>query len=200
MRPSWPIALFVILCGLSACDALSPPKPKEYTWTEDVALDAGSIRVRRVVGSQESNSWSGDAHEAIETLSRIEFMNELASLPSWSEVLRPIVLYRDATTGEWVVVASTSSCDVWRAAGKPKPPYWEYRLQADGWNRVSLSDVSLGRKANLAQAYKSVAAAGHLTPQLRAELDPSARWFRTYRAVNPDPNQAFCGQGYSSKF
>lgn len=200
MRASRVIALFGLVCGLSACDALRPPKPKEYTWTEDVALDAGSIRVRRVVGMQETNSWSGDAYEAIEKLSRIEFMDELASLPPWREVLRPIVLYRDAATGEWVVVASTTSCDVWRAAGKPKPPYWEFRLQADRWNRVPLSDVSLARRANLAQAYKSVAAAGHLTQELRAKLDPSAKLFRTFRSVKSDPNQEFCGEGYSSEY
>jgi len=199
MRVVRTIALFQVVCGLIACDAMLPPKPKQYTWTEDVALDAGSIRVRRVVGIQESNSWSGDAHEAIETLSSVEFMDELASLPPWSEVLRPIVLYQDTATDEWVVVASTSSCDVWRAAGKPKPPYWEYRLQQGHWNHVSLSEKSLGRRANLAQAYKRVAAVGHLTPELRAQVDPSARWFRTYRSVLADPNQAICGEGYSSR-
>lgn len=189
----------LIACGLTACGLASAPKPKQYTWTEDVALDASIIRVRRVVAVKETNSWSGDAYSAVETLSKIEFTGELASLPAWSKALRPIVLYQDPATSEWVVVASTSSCDHWFAAGKPKPPYWEYRLQADHWNPVALSDASLGRKANLAQAYKSAAAAGHVTPELRTQLDPGARRFRTYRAVNPDPNQTFCGQGYSSK-
>ncbi|WP_116812335.1 hypothetical protein [Steroidobacter cummioxidans] len=193
------MALFPIVCGLTACDALSPPAPKQYTWTEDVTLDSSSIRVRRVVAISESNSWSGDAHSVVETGSRIEFMDALASLPQWTETLRPIVLYRDMDTSEWVVVASTSSCDVWRQAGKPKPPYWEYRLREHHWERVPLSETSLGRRANLAQSYRAVAGAGHLTPELRAQLDSPAGRFRTFRAVNPDPNQAFCGEGYSSK-
>lgn len=198
MRVSRLIALFVIVCGLSACDALSPPKPSEYTWTEDVALDAGSIRVRRVVAIQESDSWAGDAYNAVETLSRIEFMDELASLPPWSYALRPVVLYQDATTHEWVIVASTTSCQKWYAAGKPKPPYWEYRLRGRGWSQVPLSAASLGLPANLAQQYREVAAAGHLTPQLRAQLDFDVNRHRPFREVYPEPTQAFCGEGQSN--
>jgi hypothetical protein len=152
-----------------------------------------------VVAIKESNSWSGDAYNAVETASTIEFTGELASLPPWSYPVRPVVFYQDAATGEWVVVASTTSCQVWRRAGKPKPPYWEYRLQESGWNEVPLSAASLGRPANLAQKYKRVAAAGHLTPELRATLDYDTNRHRTFREVYAEPTQAFCGEGYSSK-
>jgi hypothetical protein len=189
----------LIASALAACDAASPPPPKQYTWTEDVTFDARSVRVRRVVTVKESNSWSGDAYNAVETLSRIEFMDELASLPQWNVPLRPVAMYQDATTDEWVVVASTTSCQVWHAAGKPKPPYWEYRLRERGWQQVPLSQASLGRAANLAQDYAGVAAVGHLTPELRPQIDYDANRHRTFREVHAEPNQAFCGEGHSSK-
>lgn len=187
------LVLLLIACGLTACGAASPPEPKQYTWTEDVTLDARSIRVRRVVVVKETNSWSGDAYNAVETQSRIEFTGELASLSSWSEALRPIVLYQDASTKEWVVVATTTSCVVWLEAGKPKPPYWEYRLRGNNWEQAPLSAASQGRPANLAQKFKRMAAAGHVTPELRAQLDYDTNRSRMYREVYSDPDQGFCG-------
>jgi hypothetical protein len=199
MRISRAALLLLMAFGLAACGYASPPAPKQYTWTEDVTFDSRTIRVRRVVAIKESNSWSGDAYNAVETLSKIEFTGELASLPPWSVPMRPIVLYQDAATREWVVVASTTFCRVWRRAGKPKPPYWEYRLQEGSWKQVPLSPASLGRPANLALKYKRVAAAGHLTPELRTQLDYDSNRPRTFREVYAEPTQAFCGEGYSSK-
>jgi hypothetical protein len=194
MSMPWAAVLLLIAGGLTACGLASPPKPKQYSWTEEVKLDARVIRVRRVVEVKETNSWSGDAYNAVETFSRIEFTGDLASLPPWNQALRPILIYQDPATSEWVVVASTSSCEVWRSAGKPKPPYWEDRLKGHVWVPVSLSEASHGRPANLAQKFKRMAEAGYLTAEERAKLDFAPNRFRTFRKVDAVAGNGFCGE------
>ncbi len=134
------------------------------------------------------------APSAVETLSRIEFVGELASLPPWSEALRPIVIH-DVTTGEWIVVIYQFLQTV--ASGKPETaPIGKYRLQEGHWNHVPLS-----------RRHRSdVRRTSHkLTVQPPWVAHTGAASRGAHRAavpnvspVNADPNQDG-GEGYSSK-
>jgi hypothetical protein len=127
------LAICIALAALSACGR---PSPVERKWTEDVQLDDGStVELQRTVKLRVSNSLSGDAYNAEELDATLSFLGALQGLPTWSAPRMPLVLYRDESTKEWVIVATTTSCEVWRQAGKPKPDYWEYRLMGREWKR-----------------------------------------------------------------
>jgi hypothetical protein len=156
------IALALIGAGVPGVRNLVGPTHR--SWTEDVLLEDGlSIVVKRSVTLNESNSWSGDAHNATELEATIAFTGELKGLPVWSVPLMALVLYRDAAAqGQWVVVATTTTCDVWSARGEPRPPYWEFRLGEAGWQETPLSASSLGRSTNLYLRY-NILKARHVT-------------------------------------
>lgn len=138
-------ALFLALLPVSGCTG-----EVERRWTEDVELDGGKvIEVDRHVKFTESNSISGDAYSSTNLESALTFKGELSELPAWSVPLVPILLYRDMTKSEWVIVAVTSSCDVWADRGSPVPPYWEFRLISGRWAESPLSQASIGRRTNL---------------------------------------------------
>jgi len=163
--------LFAIVCSviLHACGS----GYAQRQWTEDVDLgDGRSIKVARKVQFQESNSWSGDSYNAEETASTIEFVGQLSSLPKWNESLLALLLYHDDETKEWVVVAKSRSCAVWEGRGRPKPPYWEFRLNQQGWREVPLSSKSFDRDANLFHRYYTDRDLGHLTLEKKISLVP----------------------------
>jgi hypothetical protein len=122
---------------------------------EDVALDDGRvIAVDRSVVFQESNSLSGDAYSSTELKSTLAFHGELETLPTWDVAVVPLVLYHDALTNEWVIVATSNTCEVFWAHGNPSPPYWEYRAKSGGWQEVPLQETSFGRESNLFILYE----------------------------------------------
>lgn len=145
------LLLGLLLLAIASCGFLA----EQRSWTEDVQLDDGSVIViKRYVKFETSNSWAGDAFSAKERRATLRFTEALSDLPTWDVPLMPMVLYRDASTKEWVIVATTDNCDVYFARGKPFPPYWEYRLDAGQWRRQLLSDASKGRSANLFIDYR----------------------------------------------
>lgn len=187
--------------SIGACDQSYQPRgPVERSWTEDVLLDDGStLLIKRSVAFVETNSWSGDAYNATETRSDIAFTGKLANLPRWSQPLMGLVLYLDRDTGEWVVVATTTSCKVWRQRNKPKPPYWEFRLSENVWREVPLSQASISRPANLFGSYQSELKSSHITVDERKRLDGTPRPDRPYREIWGDPDQRVCGEGDMDK-
>jgi hypothetical protein len=56
---------------------------------------------------------------------------------------------RDASTGDWVLVATFYTCETWYQLGRPKLPYAQFRLRSTGWRREALSDALIGRDANV---------------------------------------------------
>jgi hypothetical protein len=191
----------VLLLLLQACD-VGAPRPITQVWTEDVQLDDGRvIQVNRSVTFNESNSWSGDAYNLVETAATVGFTGELATLPVWNQPLMAMVLYQDLNSHEWVLVATTSSCQAWRARNAPKPPYWEFRLKAAQWAEVPPSSGSIGRRVNLLHRYQARPhpEVDHVTIALREKLQPAHTMDRLYREVVADPDVYFCGQGNSSK-
>jgi len=206
-RSRWP--LIVLNLWLGACGFGGPPKPVERAWTEDVLLNDGTtIQVSRAVKLDITKSWSGDAYNAVEREATLSFLGPLRKLPEWRApyipatagvIGMPLVLYRDQTTGEWVLVVTTTSCDVWRAGGKPKPPYWEYRLRGPKWQLGSLSQASIGRRANLFHRYNHKLKSDHITVEDRRRLEDDPMMSREYREILGDPDIYSCGEGNPAK-
>lgn len=190
----------VVLMALAACEQPKPRGLVERAWTEDVQLDDGSsIRVRRTARLNITNSWAGDAYNAVEQEATLAFMGDLSGLPTWSAPRIALVLYRDRDTGEWTLVTTTTSCEIWEQNGKPKPPYWEYRLRAEGWVAVHLSPASVGRPANLLHIYDKELPSNHITEVERLRLQSDRRISRTFSEVWGDADQYVCGEGNPSK-
>lgn len=154
------------------------------SWTEDVRLDDGSvIKIKRRVTFEESNSLSGDSYAATEIKSIIKFTGDMRKLPSWSVPLVPILLYKDKKTNEWTIVARSNVCKTWRRRGKPRPPYWEFRLRGDAWSEVALSETSIGRRSNLFKNYYGKLHVSHITTDLREAYESQGRRFENMDSV-----------------
>ncbi|MFO1401337.1 MAG: hypothetical protein U1F30_09025 [Steroidobacteraceae bacterium] len=172
----------------------------DRAWTEDVRLDDGStVRVRRTATLRITNSWVGDNYNAVELDATLVFADGQKSLPVWSAQRIAMVLYRDAATREWVLVTTTTSCQIWERNGKPKPPYWEYRLRENGWQQVPLSAASIGRPANLLHVYDKELPDRIIRDAEREQLQGDKRIAREYREIWGDPDQFVCGEGNPSK-
>jgi hypothetical protein len=181
---------------LLACAPPKPPGPIERAWTEDVLLDDGStIVVKRTVSFKESNSWSGDAYNAVEVDATLSFTGELGRLPVWRAPLMALLLYRDATD-EWVLVATTTSCDVWNDRGaprlmylpdKPQTIYWEYRLRATGWQEVPLSRTSVGKGVNLLHRYQDDLGTTYVSVAFRKQREPDSGPVKDFVAIQASP-------------
>ena len=155
---------FAILA--TACDAL---RSGDRTWTEEVALDDGSvIIIDRHVEQQMSNALGGGAFNATETKATLSFRKDLATLPPWDLPLMPLLLYRDSS--EWVIVATTTTCEVWRNRGAPKAFYWEFRLRGTEWVEVDVSESSFERKTNLLFEYSQPLPSKHINLTTKAQL------------------------------
>jgi hypothetical protein len=186
--------LLVLLAVVAACDFRF--QPVTYEWAEEVELDSGEvITVDRSVEFRESNSLAGDVYSMTETSATLAFRGELAGLAPWNVPLMPLVLYRDAAVSEWVIVASSTSCDVWSARGKPsRGRYWEFRLRAPAWTEVSLSESSVGRATNLFILYSGEAPGRELTLVRKNAMHASTPINQWYRGVHPDIRRVPCNE------
>jgi hypothetical protein len=150
-------------------------------WSEEVGLDDGSvIVVDRYAKFRESNSLAGDAYSSTGLNSRLSFREDLSSLTPWEFPLVPLLLYRDAAANEWVVVATTYSCDVWAERGQPVPPYWEFRLKGREWIQTELSQVSIGRRTNLFFDYEPSLPASKLSRELKETIIKKSDFAKDY--------------------
>lgn len=183
--------MIVAIAGVAIAFTLAgcAPRPVTRAWTEDVSLDDGSpLRVARTVTFLETNSLSGDSYNAVETDATIAFVGDLANLPVWRHGLMALLMYSDSANGEWVIVATTTSCDVWRQRGEPKLIYWEFRLRDQEWEETPLSEASFGRPVNLLHRYQKELNTSHITiaARLRLESDPGIN--RRFKSIVPDAN------------
>jgi hypothetical protein len=183
-KSSRPVSVVVIAILSAACNLLSSG---DRTWSEEVALDDGSvITIDRHVEQFMSHALGGGAFSATETASTLTFRGDLAAIPRWGLPLMPLLLYRDPESAEWVIVATTTICEVWYARGMPKPHYWEFRLRGTEWVEVPLSETSYGRNTNLLFEYTEPLPAKHITLATKAQLqsrDQSQRFRVVQRGV-----------------
>lgn len=138
-------ALLLLAVALVGCES---EKLTRRAWTEDVSIDDRAIVIERTAVLRETNALGGSAYNAVETSATLRFADQPAAPPTWDYPLIPLLLYRD-TSGEWVIVATTTSCDTWRSRGKPPSLYWEFRSSGGPWTEVPLSPASIGRRTNL---------------------------------------------------
>jgi hypothetical protein len=140
-------------------------------WTEDVQLaDGSTVRVDRYTRTDHWHDGKLDAS--------MRFTSELSALPEWRGPFIPLVLYRDERSGEWVIVATTSSCELLLQQGpprylftpdKPATQYLEFRARNERWTQTPLYAASIGRRANLVTLFKEVATS-HVTVEARERL------------------------------
>jgi hypothetical protein len=183
------VILAIICFALGGC----APGKVERKWSEEVALDDGKVlTVDRYVKFQETNSMAGDAYGSTEEDATLSFRGELAALPAWRVALQPLVLYRDSSTNEWVIVAASSRCEVWEARGKPARPYWEFRLRDSGWVEVPLSESSLGRKTNLYILYERPLPARQLTVPMKQGLQAQESTGKKYLSIVSEIDSRYC--------
>ena len=162
--------------------------------------DGTTLTVERHVDIEESNSLSGDAYNAVERGAYISFTGKNATLPKWSVPLTALVLYRGQTSGEWVIVATCSSCDVLYEygpprylfePGRPRTSYIEFRVRGSRWVRVPLSRESIGRQTNLLFDYKQLDSK-QVTAKMRQTLDGNPDIVSEYRVVRIDSKSGHC--------
>ena len=89
--------------------------------------------------------------------------------------LMPMLVDRDAATGEWFVVATFFTCHPWYQLGRPKLPYAEFRYRNSAWQQVNLSADLIGRKANVSTGIMYSGEASLLTPDEKALREADAR-------------------------
>jgi hypothetical protein len=160
------------------------PSTKKKEWSEEVDVGAGNtIVVNRAVEFETSNSWSGDAYSQTELESTLSLENQVPSLPVLSTVFMPIVLYQDPENQQWVVVATTFSCVISDQHGRPRPPYWEYRLVNGAWKLGSLSPMSFGRRANLFFRYDEEVPESPIKVTTKSEILKRSRLGETYKQI-----------------
>jgi hypothetical protein len=178
---------------LGAC---GPTKPNDIVWTEDVDLpDGRTITVERMERTFERSSASGDTGLIERTDAALVFKDQQVKVPQWQYPLIALVLYQDANR-QWVLVATTTDCKIWRAYGTPRPAYWEFRLNDDNsWQEVPLSPASIGLKANLILS-QQVAGREHVTVEDRHAAQAASRADRLYREVWGTPQSLFCGESW----
>jgi hypothetical protein len=176
LRTATPALMSLVL--LTACGLLDSGN---RIWSEEVELEDGSIiTIDRHVEQLMSDAIGGGAFSATETKSILSFRAELAALPSWDVALMPLLLYRDPATSEWVIVATTTSCEIWNARGSPEARYWEFRLRGSEWVEVPNSESSFERKTNLLFEYTQPLPSEHITLATKARLQSGdqAQMFR----------------------
>lgn len=130
-------ALSVLLlgaCGFSGTGTQS--------WPEDVDLGDG-----RILSIDRKIVWTTSDPGRVRSV--LELHDGPKALPAWDEALTPLIVYQDAATGEWAVVAIATRCGDSVAPGRPAGRYREFRLQQEGWRQVELSAASIGRDSNL---------------------------------------------------
>lgn len=177
------IAMGLVLLVIAACGFLG----ERRSWTEDVQLDDGSvIMIKRHVKFRTSNSWAGDVPRAEDRRVTLRFTGALSDFPAWDMPLMPMVLYQDASTKEWVIVARTNRCERWLAWGKPFPPYWEYHLAAGQWRQRPLSAASKGRSTNLLIDYRREDLPRHISVEYKKASFVDSNFTEAYRRVVPD--------------
>jgi hypothetical protein len=134
-------SLAMLLLGfLAACTH------KTQSWTEEVQLANGElVRVERVHRYEVKGAWGGPQFEMpIETRLRV-----VGHPNAWVGKLDPILLARDPTTGDYVLIGTTAITKVWQEYGKNKPPYWQFRLHDNRWTPQPIEPWLFGMKTNL---------------------------------------------------
>jgi hypothetical protein len=164
----------------------------EHTWTEDVQLDGGkTIVVERHVELELTSALGGGVGNAVETRSVLRLRDERL-MPAWDYPLKPLLLYRDSATTDWVIVASTNSCELWRQRGSPPGGYFEFRSTGGWWKPVELASASIGRKTNLLYKVAAAELPEHIALEEKDARQSAPDEPRRYRSIDIESGSQGC--------
>ena len=139
------ISIVLLACGNTAA------AQRELTWTERVSVSTNEVvALTRIMKFTVSRPW-GEKNGMIVSSSSIVRISNSNGFESDLDVgpLIPILIDKEASSGEYIVVAGTNNCRFWLRNAEPQPPYWAFRLRNEVWYRVDLPANLIGRKSNL---------------------------------------------------
>ncbi len=121
-------------------------------WSEQVRLPDGTDVM--VLRQAKGNVWAKlesrpDSWFPTEYILDLPRLGAAGAAPQWNSTLRPVLLDRDLSSGNWFVVAEPLGCNAWSAMGKPNPPYYVFVLDDKRWVRTQLPNSFVGRRPNL---------------------------------------------------
>ncbi len=180
--------LFLIMSCMvvSACGA----REAELRWIEPVRLASGEeVKVNRHVVVIHQRAWGGGFSSApVYKRSSIELLDDGSNIPAWDAPLVPLVIDKDPENGEWIIVASIDGCSLWERNGRPRPPYWAFRLRAGEWYRDAIPQSFANRVPNLLVEYSVSDTSQQLERDIgerkRVQLVTPKR-APIYRSINP---------------
>jgi len=139
--------LVLILCAAALAYFFLP-----LQWTEEVEVVGGELI--HVKGKQSFRTFgeiAGPSSMFIKD-ARLTIVDRNGRQPMWHQQLNPLLLLRDPVTREYILVATTDSSEIWikkMGSVTDVPPYFQFRLGADGWREEPLSDFIFGKRTNL---------------------------------------------------
>lgn len=169
--------MFVILVASGCSGCSKQPRHAVLEWSEPVQLASGeTVQIKRNVEMWHETAFGGGFSSApVYKTNSIELDPATSEFPKWDTPLVPIVMDKDPSNGEWVVVASIDECGMWARNGRPQPPYWAFRLQSREWFRVEIPQWLLNRRSNLFVEYDTVDSSEELNSEIairkRSQID-----------------------------
>jgi hypothetical protein len=126
-------------------------------WKEEVKLQSGEvIVVKRSAQARSLGEVGGPGGWENEGMTlTIAHPKRSDNPPAWEGRFVPLLFDREATSGEWFLVATFYSCQSWYDLGRPALPYTEYRLRNGRWVQGPLSASLIGRDANMFTSVRS---------------------------------------------
>ncbi len=143
------ILVFLTAAGLASCSMNN----NGYHFAEEVELGSGEvIQVERQLKYRTIGEFGGPGgaeilYSSLDIVS--SFVKDRPLKWESTDGLDPILLDREPTSGEWVILATFISCEAWYQLGRPKHPYVEFRFRQGAWQTIPLTDGWFGRPANM---------------------------------------------------
>lgn len=187
----------IVMALIFACLAVvttgcsKPSSKAELIWTEQVRLQDGEFVMikRHVVMSHTRALGGGFSSAPVYLTSSVEPASDGAGFNKWNAPLVPIVLEKDPSTHEWLLVATIDGCTIWLRNGLPRPPYWGFRFRDGKWYRDAIPDWLLMREANLLVDFDVDDESSRLTGEAQSRKDAqatSSEIARQYKKVDID--------------
>jgi hypothetical protein len=146
-------ALVVIAIGLCVAAWIWMGGEKKLRFVEEVQLDERqTIHIQRVIEVSPMGEIGGPGGWDAKYMSVLVTADGVQHPPPiWESAdgLVPLLLGRDAKSGQWFLVATFYTCEPWYRLGRPKLPYAEFRVIDGAWQRTDLAPDLVGRKSNV---------------------------------------------------
>jgi hypothetical protein len=120
-------------------------------WTEQVQLEGGEVVLIKVRLKTSYLMPIGGPGSSFTEEARYEILGQNPAVPVWKDKRDPVLLWRDPSTRELLLVVTSGDTKVLRAHGRPKDRYWMFRLQNGTWREEPMVDFVYGKPTNLVQ-------------------------------------------------